>query len=181
MSLNNLRVIVTVIVTIFIGALLGWSYYHGGVPSHHILNRKDLPAISNGWGILLLPCLSWFLMGSIKNRIGKASGVNFADSNSLARICWLFLGGLVLGLLLAISFSYDFKPFLDNVLYLLLILSLLVPIYYAEFILGFVLGMTFTFGAMLPTVFILILAGIGWLLFRFVRPLIIRLIGYFRK
>ena len=74
--------------------------------------------------------------------------------------------GLILEILLLVSFANDYKPFLDNVSYFLL-LSLFIPIYYAEFNLGFVLGITYTFGTILPTVFVVILAGIGFFDYRF--------------
>lgn len=176
------RILLTGIVTILIVGLLLWQQFHGGVPSHHILNQDDLPQISNWWGGLLLPMLTWILLFKIENRLRKQAPNSTQEAkNQMIRILWLFFVGLLLGILLVIAFLNDYQPFLDNVLYLFLILSLVVPIYYAEFILGFVLGMTYTFGTMLPTAFILILAGLGFLLYRFIRPLIFRGIKIFSK
>jgi hypothetical protein len=79
----------------------------------------------------------------------------------------------VFGLLLSISFTYEYKPFLDNVLYIIIVLSFIIPVFYSEFILGFILGMTYTFGAVLPTVFILIIAVIGLVAYRIIRPIIL--------
>lgn len=93
----------------------------------------------------------------------------------------LFLLGLVLGILIAVSFTNAYKLFLDNVLYIFLLTSFVVPIYYAEFILGFIFGMSYTFGAILPTIFILIIAGLGFLVYRFIRPFILRVTKVFRK
>ena len=87
----------------------------------------------------------------------------------------MFLTGLVFGVLLSISFTNEYKPFLNNVLYILILLSFFIPIYYSEFILGFILGMTYTFGAIIPTVFILIIAVIGPMAYRFIRPIILRM------
>ena len=81
--------------------------------------------------------------------------------------------------MIALSFTNDYKLFLDNVIYIFLLVSFIVPIYYAEFIVGFILGMTYTFGAILPTIFILIIATLGFLAYRFIRPLIIRVIKLF--
>lgn len=36
---------------------LGWEYSHGGIQRHHLLNDASLPAISNAWGLLVLPLL----------------------------------------------------------------------------------------------------------------------------
>ena len=44
------RIYCTILVTVFIWTLLLWDYFHGGVPSHHLLQNKDLPAFSNWWG-----------------------------------------------------------------------------------------------------------------------------------
>jgi hypothetical protein len=70
-DLKKLRIIISVIISILILGLLFWDYLHDGVPSHHILDQKNLPAISNWWIGILLPILSWILLGRIKSRIEK--------------------------------------------------------------------------------------------------------------
>lgn len=87
--------------------------------------------------------------------------------------------GLFFGIILAVSFTNNYQTFLDNVPFILLILSLLIPIFYSEFILGFVMGMIPTFGAILPTLFILIIASIGFILYMYIRPFFIKLIKVF--
>jgi hypothetical protein len=89
--MKNLRPIVTVIISVLVFVFLLWDYFNGGVPSHHILHQKDLPAISNWWNLLLIP----------------------------------------------------------------------------------------TFGAILPTLFILIIASIGFILYKYIRPLFIKLTRIF--
>lgn len=175
------KILITGIVTILILGLLLWQNLHGNVPSHHILNQEDLPKISNWWGALLLPMLTWLLLSKIENRISKQGLLPQQEKSQNIRILGLFLLGLIFGIVLATSFIKDYKPFLDNVLYILLALCLIVPIYYSEFIFGFVLGMTYTFGAILPTFFILIIAAVGFLLYRFIRPLILRATKVFGK
>jgi len=166
-----MRILITGIVTILILGLLLWEHVHDGVPSHHILHQKDMPEISNWWSGLFLPILTWILVGKIINRIEKQATPTKQDKPETGNVLILFGVGLAFGIILAVSFMQDYKPFLDNVLYILLILSLIAPIFYSEFILGFVLGMTYTFGALIPTVFILIMASIGFIVFRFIRPL----------
>jgi hypothetical protein len=178
-NLKRLRFIITVFISILILGLLLWTHFHGGVPSHHILDQKDLPAISNWWGGILLPVLTWFLLGRIKNRIEKQKKPDSQSKSEKIKIAGLFSIGLVMGIMLSVSFINNYKLFLDNVLYILLTLSLIVQIFFSEFMLGFILGMTYTFGAILPTVFILILAAIGFLTYRFIRPLIIKLAKIF--
>jgi hypothetical protein len=150
--------------------LLFWEHFHGGVPSHHILQQKDLPEISNWWGAILIPMLSWVLIGRIESRIFKQG--TFAQNQKI-KIIGLFLTGLFFGFLLVFSFTNNYQFFLDNVPYTILLLSFLIPIYYAEFILGFILAMVYTFGAILPTIFIMIFALLGYLIHRFIRSLVV--------
>ena len=170
-----MKKLITGIITSLIFGLLIWQFFHGGIPRHHILDRKDLPEISNSWGGLLLPLLTWFLLGRIERRYSQRGTKHQQDSNRYIKIIGLFFVGLILGILLAVSFTNDYKAFLDNVLYVILILSLLLPIYYAECILGVILGMTYTFGAILPTAFMLIMAALGFLLYKITRLLIARI------
>jgi uncharacterized protein YacL len=174
-NLKKLRLIITVIISILILGLLIWDYFHDGVPSHHILDQKNLPAISNWWSAILLPILTWILLGKIKSRIENQTKIDSQYKSAITRVLVRFSIGLVFGIILSVSFINNYKPFLDNVLYLLLILSFIAPIFFSEFILGFVLGMTYTFGAILPTAFILIMAAIGFVIYRFIRPLIMKL------
>src|ERR1035438_4659806 len=174
-NFKSLRLIITIFISILIFGLLLWTYFHGGVPSHHILDQKDLPAISNWWSGILLPILTWILLGKMKSRSENQTKIDSQYKSAITRVLVRFSIGLVFGIILSVSFINNYKPFLDNVLYLLLILSFIVPIFFSEFILGFVLGMTYTFGAILPTAFILIIAAFGFVIYRFIRPLIMKL------
>jgi hypothetical protein len=63
----------------------------------------------------------------------------------------------------------------------ILLIALFYPIYRAECLLGFVLGMTFTFGAVLPTGIGSILASIGFLTFNLVEPAVRFAIRFFKN
>lgn len=173
---TKIKALILGIVTILIFGFLSWEHFNGGVTSHHLLHQEDLPSISNWWSGLLLPILTWFLLSRIEKRLDKQSSDTEQTKNSFSKVFWFFLTGLIFGILLSTSFMNDYKPFLDSVLYILIVLSFIIPIYYSEFILGFILGMTFTFGAIIPTVFILIMAGIGMVIYKFIRPIILNLI-----
>ena len=173
----KIKAFIVGIVTILIFGFLFWEHFNGGVTSHHLLHQEDLPSISNWWSGLLLPILTWFLLSRMEKRFDKQSSQTEQTNNFLSKVFWFFLTGLIFGILLSTSFTNEYKPFLDNVLYILIALSFIIPIYYSEFILGFILGMTFTFGAIIPTVFILIMAIIGMVIYKFIRPIILRLIA----
>jgi hypothetical protein len=175
------KALITGVVACFIFVFLLWDHFHGGVPSHHILHQKELPAISNWWSGLLLPILTWILLGRIGKRLVKQAVSTRLPGRQYLRTCMIFFIGLALGGLISISFVNDYKPVLDNVLYAFLIISLIIPIFYSEFILGFVLGMTITFGAILPTAFVLIMALPGFIVYRFIRPLFMKLINAVQK
>ncbi len=174
-NLTKIKALIVGVVTFLIFSFLFWEHFHGGVTSHHILDQKDLLSISNWWSGILLPTLTWFLLCRIEKRLDKKISQTQQMNNFIRKVFWLFLTGLVFGILLSTSFTNEFKPFLDNVLYIIIILSFIIPVYYSEFILGFILGMTYTFGAIIPTVFILIVAVIGFVAHRLIRPIVLRL------
>ena len=144
------RLLLTALALVFELAHLGWEYTHGGVLAHHLLNRADLPAISNWWGILLIPALTWFLVGRIQRRLAQRG------ASTPAAIAG-FLASLAYGATLALAFIMGQE--LVTYLFLgLFVVALLAPAYRAEYVLGFVLGMTFTFGAVLPTIIACVIA-----------------------
>jgi uncharacterized membrane protein len=114
-------------------------------------------------------------LSRIEKRLNKKNSETEQSNTALNKVFWIFLTGLVFGVLLSTSFTYEYKPFLDNVLYIIIVLSFIIPVYYSEFILGFILGMTYTFGAILPTVFILIIAVVGLVAYRIIRPIVLSL------
>jgi len=169
-QISPMRVGLIALITLAELLVLAWEYTHGGVKSHHLLNRPDLPAISNWWGALLLPILSWFLISSILRR----AGVDKARKVPVGMMAG-FGGALLYGLLLALAFTLHYEA-LSTYLFLgMFLAAALLPIYHAEYLLGFVLGMTFTFGAVLPTIVGSLVAAVSAILHFLVRQ-VIRLI-----
>ncbi len=115
-QIAKFRPIVTLITSAGIISLLAWNYFNGGVPSHNILAKADMPSISNWWGALLIPLLTWFLLGRTQKRITAQKEFNQIPKN----VYWGFLGGFIYGLLLAVSFTYDLKWITDNMIYVIL-------------------------------------------------------------
>jgi hypothetical protein len=173
LQLKN-RLYLTALVTMAILSLLIWNYFHGGVPSHHVLQRKDLPEISNWWGGILLPILTWFLLYRIQKRINKNE--NELISNKSTSAIYGFIGALLFGILLSTFFTLGNTEMPFYMLVGLLPLALFYPIFRSECLLGFVIGMTFTFGAVLPTGIGTILAILGAIVYLAIRPLLLFII-----
>ena len=175
----KVRLYFTAIVTLAIFSLLSWNYFHGGVPSHHILNDRNLPEISNWWGCLLLPLLVWYLFYTLKKRVVGVDDENQKLKLFPVKIIYAFIGSLILGILLSVFFTLGYENFPAYILLVILVSGLFFPIYRAEYFLGFVIGMTFTFGAVLPTGVAIILALIGAFFYMCIRPLILYVVSRF--
>jgi TRAP-type C4-dicarboxylate transport system permease small subunit len=65
------RLLITVVITLVLGAHIGWDYFHGGIPTHYILHSKDMPGIPNWWGALVLPVFTYFLLFRISKRLNE--------------------------------------------------------------------------------------------------------------
>ncbi|MFM8832366.1 MAG: hypothetical protein ACKOEV_01790 [Cytophagales bacterium] len=154
---------VTAVAIIFVAMSLLRQHLRGGIGGHYLLQQETLPFVSNWWGVLLLPALTWILWGRIEARCADKSSARELLNSGI-----LFVLGVALGLLISVSFLNEYNFLLDNVVYVLLIVSLIFPIYYAEFMLGFVIAMVNTFGVVLPTVFALIMALVGFLIYRLI-------------
>ena len=121
-----------------------------------------MPAISNWWGALVLPLLTWFLVGWIE----KHEQSIFSKS-VLAGL----IGSAVYGAFLTLAFYNGLNQLASLMGPGLLILALFIPIYRAEYVLGFILSLTVGFGAILPTIFTVVIAPLAYLLYRYIRPI----------
>lgn len=173
-QLARIRPYVTGLVLLAEGAHLLWQHLHGGVVSHHLLHRADLPAISNWWGALLLPALTWFLLGRTRKRLLLRGDRQDAASKAPDGVLLGFLGALIWGGLLAAAFTCNYETITSSLFLGLLVLALLLPVHRAECLLGFVLGMAFTFGAVLPTLVGSVIAGLSAAVRLGLWPLVVR-------
>lgn len=172
-AFSRLRVPLTLAIALGYPSLLVWQHLHGGVPGHSFLARDDMPVISNWWGALVLPALTFFLTGRLRARLAKAgldSSVGAHRANAALGIAGAAFGGALLyGAILAASFATNHPDVSSLLFQSLLVIGLLLPIYRAEYVLGFVLGLTLTFGAVLPTVVATVMATISGVLHLTVR------------
>jgi hypothetical protein len=161
----KIRIGFTLIVTIALGSILLFQYLNNGIPSHHFLARNDLPLVSNAWGILTVPVFTWFLLWRISKRFLNAVNTSeFIKNTTIA-----FVASLVFGVALGLGVLYRVNEFTSNVPLILFALALFFPTYRAEYFLGFVLGLTYFIGGVLP-----IVAGAVFLLFSAIVHLYVR-------
>lgn len=175
------RLYFSAVVTLGILSLLLWNHFNGGVPSHHILAREDLPEISNWWGAVLLPLLTLLLTYRVEKRLTKQNKVQSPRTNLPKSVILGFFIALLFGITLSSFFSFGNTEIPGYMLMGALVTALFFPIYRAECLLGFVIGMTYTFGAVLPTGIGSILALIGAVIHLGVRPLILFVVSKARN
>jgi len=156
-------------------AHLAWQHVHGGVQRHHFLHRADLPAISNWWGLLVLPALTWFATGRIGRRLAGRPAAEERRPSLSVRIAMAGFGSLLLGILLSVCFANHWDSAASQLFQAMLFLTILLPVYRAEYLLGFVAGMAFTFGAVLPAIIGGALAAVSAFLHLVIRPGLVRL------
>ncbi len=167
-SFSILRIYIIALMSIGIGSLLLWDHYHGGVPSHHLLADENLPSISNWWGGVLLPLLGFFLTWRIKKRLfGKEGEV--VDREIFLSVVYGFIGALIFGITLSVFFTLSYNEIPSYMLMSSFVLALFIPTYRSEYLFGFVIGMTYTFGGVLPTLIGGILLSIYAIIYLLIR------------
>lgn len=135
---------------------LAWEALHGGIVTHHLMQRADLPGLSNAWGLLVLPALAAWAAGRLPSRP--------ATARDWRPVAIGFALPLLLGAALSLAFTLQAQALTEAIFLGLLPLALLLPAHRPESLFGFVLGMSWTFGALLPTVIGGVIAGLSWAL-----------------
>ncbi len=146
------------------------EHVNGGVVSHHLLAREDLPAISNWWGLLTVPALAWITFFIIEKREGPVSQSDQSPPKK-NRPQKRFLSALLFGITVSVLWEFGFEDVLQYVILLPFLLALFTPVHFPECLLGFAIGMLYTFGGILP-----IMIGLVILLGAFIIHSIMKLI-----
>jgi hypothetical protein len=94
----KIRIWFTIWNTIVLGSVLLYQFMNEGIPSHHFLARKDMPQVSNIWGILTIPIFTWVLLW----RISKRFSVESNTMQFLKSVCIAFIASLVFGVVLGV-------------------------------------------------------------------------------
>ncbi|HEY4561263.1 MAG TPA: hypothetical protein VIG54_11035 [Lysobacter sp.] len=139
------RLAVTASVAIAEAAHLAWEATHGGIVSHHMLGDPSMPAMWNGWGLLVLPAIAWFASARLVRPSGRGWRLHHA---ALLRL----VAALAAGIAMSAVFTAGRSDLAGYVLLSIALSGLVVRAYRIEYLLGFVLGMAYTFGALIPTI-----------------------------
>lgn len=144
--------------------LIFWEYLNGGVVTHYPLADADNPGISNWWGLLTFPLLTWAALIIAEKR--KAITDDEASAGDTLVLQKNYLkGGLAFGLLMGVLWELGQQEILQYLILTPWLLSFLLRIYLPETTLGFVLGMAYTFGGVLPVVFALVIQTVGFFIY----------------
>lgn len=145
-------------------ALIVWEYFNGGVATHYPGADSGNVGLSNWWGLLTIPALTWASLTLVQRRaVNKDEKQETSNSIELKKT--YFLGGLAFGLVAALLWEFGQQEYLPYVMLSPWILSLFLKIYLPESTLGFVLAMMYTFGAVLPIVFSIVIQTVGFLIY----------------
>lgn len=154
------RTRVTIGAFFFMALILVWESINGGVVTHHVMASKDLPGFSNWWGLLTVPLLCFIAATSIQRR-----------QENETKVLKRFIASVVFGLLLAVLWEFNVQDPLPYLMLFPLLLAFFIPIHKPEILMGYVLAMLFTFGAILPILFGTILLAIAFLIHAITRLL----------
>jgi len=144
---RNLRIGITTVVTLLVWGHIAWDHFHGGIPTHYFLHDDNLPGIPNWLGGIVLPFFTWFLLHRIHKRI-DASAAEVA-SESLRSVIMRFLLAMGIAIVLSLFFTLEIG-LIDYIMPTIFILAFFFPLYKSEYLLGWVMGSAFTFGAIIP-------------------------------
>ena len=169
LSLRN-RILVTGMVTLLFWSNLFWDYFHQGVPSHYLLHREDLPKISNWWGGLVVPIVTWYLLYRIAKRLQKKT-----SSMQTKKVGYGFFGALFFSLILSFLFTQG-SAIPDYMMLALFFVSFFVPLFTAEFLLGYILGMSYVFGGIIAIASGVVLSLVFYITYKVLRAGLVYLI-----
>lgn len=143
----RLRVLITSTVTFLVWGHIAWDHFHGGIPTHYLLHDDSLPGIPNWLGAIVLPFFTWFLLYRIHTRIDLPDIPNVSES--INKVYFRFIAAFLVSVSIAIFFTLEID-IIDYLMGCIFILAFFLPLYKSEYLLGWVLGSAFTFGAIIP-------------------------------
>jgi len=134
---------------------------NAGVVAHYPLADADNPGISSWWGLLTFPLLTWIALIIAEKRNAQTDNGEFAGDTLVLQKNYL-IGGLAFGLLMG---EFGQGDILQYLILLPWVIALFLRINLPETTLGFVLGMAYTFGGLLPVAFALVIQTVGFFIY----------------
>lgn len=159
----SLRVVITTVITLLIWGHITWDLFHGGIPTHYLLHDDNLPGIPNWLGGIVLPFFTWFLLYRIHKRIDRPD--NSIATESLRSVIMRFLLAMLIAITISVFFTFEIDV-IDYIMLGIFVLAFVFPLYKSEYLLGWVVGSTFTFGAIIPIGFGSIFALVFFVFYR---------------
>lgn len=144
---------------------LALEFFQGGVVTHYPLADTSNPGISNWWGLVTLPILTWVVLTVAQLKASRRQDKAQPSNLILLQKNYLF-GGLAFGLAMGILWELGQEAVLQYLILLPWLMAPFVRIYQPETSLGFVLGMMYTFGGVLPIAFALVIQTIGYIIYK---------------
>jgi len=158
------KLILIVAAALLAALLILWEYLNGGVVTHYPLADADNPGISNWWGLLTFPLLTWVALIIAEKRKAKTDDGEPAGDTLVLQKNYL-IGGLAFGLLMGVLWEFGQGDILQYLILLPWVIALFLRIYLPETTLGFVLGMAYTFGGVLPVAFAMVIQTVGFFIY----------------
>ena len=134
-----------------------WEYVNGGVVTHHLLADEDMPGVSNWWGLVIIPLLAWITVAAIRYR-RRGSAASLQDLRKKDKIVLKrFLAALIFGMGASLLWKFKLDDVLQYYILIPVVIAFFRPVHLPEFLLGFTLGMLYSFGGVLPVIVGLVL------------------------
>lgn len=155
----------TSFITLLVVLHLASEFFRGGVVTHYPLADPSYPPLSNWWGLITLPVLTWALLTARQWQVSRAQDATHPPEGILLQKNYLF-SGLAFGLAMGLLWELGQEEILQYLILLPWVAALFTRIYLPETTLGFVLGMMYTFGGVLPIAFALVIQTIGYMIYK---------------
>lgn len=162
------RSFITIASAVAFGLILLKEHLTDGIATHYILHNKDLPGFSNMWGLITIPAVTWLALILIEKNSLKAS-----SKNTEIR----FLVALLFGISMCLAWFFDLENLMSYSMIGIIVLSVFLKMNRADLYLGYVLGMMYTFGAVLP----IIIATVLFIIFTLTNAIRIGVLLLFKK
>ena len=144
------------------------EYLNDGVVTHHVFANEDLPGVSNWWGLATVPLLAWIVSSSIRHRRSRKKVAIQERKEKDKRVLKRFLAALVFGIIASILWELRLEQVLQYYILFPILIAFFKPVHLPEFLLGFTLGMIYSFGGILPIIIGIILMIICFLIHKLV-------------